>query len=178
MLTLGVPTLEEALRVGEWRNTALASLRTSLPSTYRSQTNFFRALMRETLSAHRPQFNYWSAHDISDGGRFVAFVGMNPIHHENKNAEISLIVDPAQARKGHGMQAVDAALKVGFTTYKLDAIYGECYHCNPGRAFWQRVCAKYNAHVAVLPYRKRWNDHMYDADLFTIDRQNWRESHG
>ena len=148
--------------VSRWRNEDRGSLRTPTMSDPVSQSNWFFNL---DTNVHR----YWGF--VGEGG-FVAFGGLTFISPENRSAEISLIVDPDQRRRGVGMESVRLLLHEGFHNMNLRVIYGEVYHCNPGRHFWRKVYEFWNAETAELPKRKYWDGKYFDSTYFAITRQD------
>jgi RimJ/RimL family protein N-acetyltransferase len=102
----------------------------------------------------------------------IGMGGLTDISLENRNAEISLIIDPELRGKGYGEQAVELILDQGFNFINLFAIYGEVYECNGGGVdFWEKIIEKYNAYSTDLPHRKYWNGDSWGSIHFTITRE-------
>ena len=160
-MLLRQPKQTDLHAVANWRNTVPESLRTHGETTYRQQDKFFEDVICNPQSKHK----YFGAYVEK---KMVALTGLTDVDYVNGNAELSLIVDPKQHGKGYGKSAVTQILNYGFNTLRLKYIYGECYYCNPGIGFWQKICTQYNAIVVDLPFRKFWNGQHHHSMYFTI----------
>jgi len=106
---------------------------------------------------------------------FIGMCGLENISWENRNAEISIILNPECHGKGYGNQAVELLLEQGFNYLNLENIYAECYMCNPAVKFWEKIAQKYNAKCCYLPNRKYWNGVYYDSFYFNINKSDYKE---
>ena len=151
-------------KVLTWRLGCPEVLRTTSPETEQTQRKFWDTVICNPLSAHR----YWSY--VDESGDMVAFVGLTAIDHVNRNAEISLIVDPTCRRQGIGTHAVEAVLHKAFYEMGLHSVYGEVYECSPYYDWWARLLTKMNvsAPPIILPDRKFWNGKFYNSRYFVF----------
>lgn len=145
----------------------MESLRTGYMTNSERQKNWYDSL---DPMVHR-YWAFFSPDSEAPHGQF-AFGGLTYISWENRSAEISLIVRPGDRKKGGGMESVRLLLHEGFHNMNLRVIYGEVYHCNPGRHFWRKVYEFWNAETAELPKRKYWDGKYFDSTYFAITRQD------
>lgn len=213
-MRLDVLTLEQCQLVREWRNQCLETLRTPYPLTKEQQEEFYKTRVCAREGPHR----YWAIigevrepvdrtesrtvpvpnmvavtvmpHPIGD--RTVSFVGMGGLTYiqwENRIAEISLILDPAQRGKGFGEQAVDLLLEQAFDRLGLKTVVGEVYGCNTeGIRFWAKMVDKYRPKdepkwQTIPPFvrlhnRKFWKGQFWPGEYFEFDADDWRKVHG
>lgn len=163
MIALRALSLEDALQVVAWRNRHPEALRTPFPLTAEMQAAWYREVVCDRSARAR----FWA---VDGGGTLVGMIGLVDIQWENGLAEISLMIDPALRRRGHGKAALDLVLEEAFDRMGLLTVWGECYECNPAIAFWQRECARRGAIIARLPRRKRWAGRLWDALHFSFAR--------
>lgn len=167
-MKLTVLTPDDVEVVRGWRNECLESLRTNRPLTYAEQVRFYEDCVSNPNSPHR----YYGIYEIN----FIGMGGLTYIDYINKNAEISLIINPAEQGKGYGQAAVGLLLNEGFRRLALENIYGEVYHCNqPGLKFWTAVVKKYHAFHTTLPNRKFWDGLLWDSTYFSINYQDYAD---
>lgn len=138
--------------VRHWRNTddIRLGLRTPYVLTHGMQARFYEQVVSQPQK-HR----YWAIR----GERFLGMAGLTDIEWENGHAEISLVLDPAEQGKGHGMEVVGLVLTEAFHRMRLLTVFGEVYEHNPARAFWFRALQRYGAEAdnVLLPRRKWWD---------------------
>jgi len=181
-------TLSDLKQVRLWRNESLVSLRTSFPLTQEMQADFYANVVCNRSANARywaiwgdVKIPYMQKTILPDGTKefypseanqccLIGMCGLENISWENRNAEISIIIDPDMTEKGYGAQAVDMLLEQGFNHLNLENIFGECYYCNPALLFWRKISEKYKAEEARLPYRKYWNGKYYDSLYFNINK--------
>jgi RimJ/RimL family protein N-acetyltransferase len=161
------PTITDVLKAGKWRDHARVGLRTPGFTTDDQQRAF-----HESLQGNHTM-RYWSVRTVPTG-KFVAFAGLSPIQWQNRLAEISLVTDPKETRKGHGMAAVDCVLDEAFGAMGLATVCGEVYHCNPAKDFWAKVVMRYEGHAVDLPRRKMWDGELHPSTWFTLTVDGWR----
>ena len=154
---------EEIEIVRKWRNEDLSYLRTPFVLTQEMQEEFYINTICNRLSDCR----FWA---VEEKNIFVAIVGFVSIHFQNRNAEISMILDPFHRGKGIGDEAFFELLKKGFNEINLENIYGECYMCNPSIKFWKKMIDKYKGIKTELPERKYYDGKMYDSIFFNFKR--------
>lgn len=167
-MILKQPKQTDLHTVAKWRNTVLESLRTHGETTYKQQDKFFENVICNPESKNK----YFGVYVEK---KMVALTGLTDIDFINGNAELSLIVDPSKKGNGYGSQSVKEILEYGFNRLRLKYIYGECYYCNSGIGFWQKICEKYNAIVVDLPFRKFWEGKHHHSMYFTI---SWEDYNG
>ena len=177
-MKLDVLTLGDCEQVRWWRNQDLSGLRTPYMLTMEEQQWFYSDIQNKNGS-----MRYWAIRDIAGSVTFgsgekieptvlIGMGGLTDISLENRNAEISLIIDPELRGKGYGEEAVRLILEQGFCFLNLFAIYGEVYHCNvAGLKFWQTIIKKYKALNSLLHNRKYWKGEYYHSDYFTITKE-------
>lgn len=158
-----------------WRNEALETLRTPYPLTREMQEDFYEDVICNRNSPHR----YWAIIRTIDDEieglvpetGFIGMGGLSYIQWENRIGEISLILVPAERRKGYGKKAVELLLDQAFNYMNLKTVWGECYWSNGmGVDFWMKIVEKkYKGFGVALPNRKFWKDRYYDSYYFSID---------
>ena len=172
-LKLRAPTREDVEAVRRWRehDAVRAGLRTPFMLTAKMQQDFYEAEICDRRSLHR----YWSfiaagnreSHGTTIGtNSLAAFGGLTDISWENGHAEISLIVDPRAAGKGIGSEAVKLILREAFNRLRLATVFGEVYHCNPAKGFWEKQIQTWKGGSVIVPRRKFWGGELWDATLF------------
>ena len=149
--------------VRKWRNSRLETLRTPYFLTQEMQEQFYHDIVCNRQANSR----WWSACHYSG---LVGLAGLTNIEWENGLAEISLILDPSEQKKGYGRAIVRMVLEQGFGNMGLKTIYGECYECNPAIEFWRKVTEEHGGYCTMIPRRKLWKGKLYDSLHFTI----WR----
>ena len=158
----------------QWRNTdaVRVGLRTPYMQTVEQQGEFYRRIGWEWLASHR----YWAVRVPELAGAeweptFLAMVGLTNIIWENGSAEISLLVDPKRQGEGSGKITLRLVLTEAFDRMRLQTVFGEVYHCNPGKLFWPNL---WDGHVEV-PRRKLWSGELHGAFLFWfLPSGKWR----
>ena len=113
---------------------------------------------------------------VYSGSVLVGMCGLVDIQWENSIAEISLIIDPKQQKRGMGYSAVELVLDEAFNRMGLKTVFGECYECNPAICFWKKITQKYNGYGTALLNRKLWNGKLYDSLYFSIDSDSTIQS--
>jgi RimJ/RimL family protein N-acetyltransferase len=178
-------------RVRLWRNKSLAMLRTPFLLTEEMQADFYKNVVCnrnanarywgiwDKATVIKPR-EAWSSFDdkkhTTAGVALIGMCGLENISWENRNAEISIIIDPDQQRKGYGAQAVALLLDQGFNYLNLENIFGECYTCNPAVEFWYRICKEYDVEKIYLPQRKYWQGKYYSSLYFNINKGAYNEN--
>lgn len=169
-------TKEQCEKVRQWRNLDISMYRTSYYITPEMQENFYHDVICNRKSDHR----YYSI--VMDCGdhqpdkecfHFVGMIGFVNISLENRNAEISIVIDPDIRHKGIGEKALSLLLHEGFNNLNLENIYGECYCCSPFIDFWKRMIEKHEIKFEVLPYRKYWNGEYHNSIYFNFNKSEF-----
>jgi RimJ/RimL family protein N-acetyltransferase len=164
-MKLDVLSLKDCQKARIWRNNVIETLRTSHFLTEEMQNNFYNNVVCDRNSKNR----FFALRNDTSEWSFIGMVGIVNIEWENRIGEISLIIDPSERGKGHGMKAIDLLLNKGFESLNLNTIYGECYNCNPSINFWEKVIKKYDAYKTILINRKYYNNIYYNSLYFSID---------
>jgi RimJ/RimL family protein N-acetyltransferase len=107
--------------------------------------------------------------------KFIGMGGLTNIEWENRQAEISLIINPALQKEGHGKEAVRLLLDQGFNHLNLDLVYGECFECG-AIAFWQSIVKRYSAKTRWLRKGKVMNGQRHRTMYFEIDDEDFRKA--
>lgn len=166
-----------------WRNKHLETLRTPYYIPYGMQIKFWEDIICNRKSEHR----YWAlkekrkelgkdcnfvdstGHNLQDVEEFVGVGGLTNISWENRNAEISLIIDDKYQRMGLGKKAVQLLLDQGFNYMNLENIYGEVYYCNElGVEFWKKMIKKYTGESVIKPRVKYYKGKYWDSLYFNF----------
>jgi RimJ/RimL family protein N-acetyltransferase len=183
IIILDALTEEDVERVRVWRNASLEALRTPYMLTKAMQGEFYRGLndraSRMRFWAIREAWKIKESYDEETGIHtttsglplLIGMGGFTDIQWENRNAEISLIIDPELRGKGYGEEAVDMLLKMAFNYLNLHCVYAEVYKCNEtGLNFWNKIAksGKWKAHNTDLIHRKYWNGKYWDSVMYTF----------
>lgn len=178
-------TLQDCETVRRWRNDALGTLRTPYVLTQEMQVNFYDNVICNPESEHR----YWGIYEtlppikvniLPDDKTIelplheaiIGMGGMTYIMWENSIAEISLIINPEQRKKGYGSKAVHLLLDDAFNRLNLKTVFGECYIIDGNEYFWKKQNPHYST---ILPNRKFWAGKYWDSFYFSFDRDKWRQ---
>jgi RimJ/RimL family protein N-acetyltransferase len=173
LMQLTALTKENCEQVREWRNLDISIYRTSYFFTRKMQENFYNNVICNRNSEHR----YWAVTNNrlvdNDGWTtdFIGMVGLTNISLENRNAELSIVINPELHKQGYGSKALELLLKKGFYELNLENIYGEAYLCNPNFGFWDSIIRKYKIYYVTLPGRKYWNGKYHDAVYFNFNKK-------
>lgn len=155
---------EDCVRIAEERNNVRAMLRTPGLTTQAEQEKFF-------LTHDRNKHKFFMFYEYNEPRGVCGLTNLEPI---NGRAEISLLIYEQHRSHGYGINTLHALLHEGFDNMRLNAIYGECYKCNPALAFWGRAIkeliasGKYTVNVTDIPATKYWGGTFYDSMFFTI----------
>lgn len=179
-------SLNDCEQVRQWRNENLAMLRTPFMLTGEMQAEFYH----NVICNRNANARYWAVVDdenqtinkLSNGlpapeqnTKLIGMIGLENISWENRNAEVSIILNPDYQRKGYGTQAVDLLLNQGFDYLNLENIYAECYTCNPALSFWHKMTSKYidkyNPKTAWLAKRKYWQGKYFDSLYINFEKE-------
>lgn len=167
MIYLAPITQDNCQIAREWRNNFRESLRTPIMLTREMQDDFFDKVAHERHSEDR----YWEVHtDDKKEIEFLGLGGLTDIEWENRLAEISLFISPAEHGKGYGTQAVKLLCEEGFNRMGLQTILGEAFLCNPNWKFWANLTQKFGGYATHLPNRKYWDGKYWDSYYFSWDR--------
>ena len=179
-----VLTLEDCLKVKEWRNETMNALRTPYGLTDEQQEDFYNNVVcdgkanarywgvwamievdfNDTWDTNKPVMSTRKAH------RLIGMAGLENIEWENRRGEISLILNPSERSKGNGDDAFNILLEKGFYELNLENIWGVCYECNPALVFWERQINKYNGQTAVFPNMKYYQGKYWRGFYFSFNR--------
>jgi RimJ/RimL family protein N-acetyltransferase len=166
-------SMQDCEQVRIWRNTCLESLRTPFPLTKEMQEQFYKNVICDRSSKSK-YVGIWVGESDEI---FIGMCGLENIEHENRRAEISMIINPEYQGKGYGRQAVELLFKHGFAWLNLESIWGECYQCNGAIKFWEKICHQYKAHTAILPRTKYYEGKYYGSMHFTVIKEAWLKWH-
>ena len=178
----------ETVRV--WRLSCPETLRTPDMLTAEMQQQYYKDVICNRES-HTRYWGLWDSlrelpsrcpGDFRQTETFIGMGGLENIHSENGNAEISLLIGPEYRKQGYGREAVKLFLGQAFNAMGLHSVYGECYECGPWR-FWDGLMLygyrngrpdgidDYTDHYQFLPDRKFWNGQHHDSYYFTFTRK-------
>lgn len=159
-------------KVVEWRNATHGVLRTPFMLTREMQEQFYKDVICNRNSDTR--FFACRVKGYGEPEKLIAQFGLNNISWENSNAEISIIIDPAYAKKGFGTRLVKYAIEYGFDELGLTNIYGEVYGCNSATVFWGKLVDKFNGTCTTLPQRKLHKGVLWDSMYFNFNKNDWK----
>lgn len=169
-MELKVLSLTDVEQVRQWRNEQAEMLRTPFPLAKEQQEAFYRNVICNRQSNAR----YWG---IWVDEKLVGMAGLENIQHENRLAEISLLLNPNHLIKLY--EALRLILYEGFMNMNLENIYTEVYLCNPNVNIWVSAYVQFKEHECklppVLPNRKYWNGQYYDSLYLNITREDFWE---
>jgi RimJ/RimL family protein N-acetyltransferase len=182
MLELRPLSLEDMEQIRIWREGVRETLRTPYMLTKEMQEDYYRS----TICNRDSKTRYWSlvtkrvtcAYGSAPVESFVlvGYGGIENIHHENGNGEISLLIGPQYRKNGYGLEAVRLFLTEAFDNMRLYSVYGECYESSPAVAFWKKCVAEFNGLSTELPFRKFYGGKHWGSYYFTFTRDTWRRA--
>jgi RimJ/RimL family protein N-acetyltransferase len=150
----------------KWRSKCPESLRTNKELTIENQLDFYDNVISNKNSNAR----WWG---IEVNYVLVGYCAIENTSWENRNGEISLLIDPEYHDKGYGKEAIKILLDKGFNQLNLNNIYGEVYLCNSAVSFWEKIIKQYNGTKSIMPNRKYWNGQYYDAIYFNFEKGDY-----
>ena len=156
-------TFEDCQNVREWRNQDIAAYRTPFFLTDSMQEDFYHNVVSDRTGPHR-----YMAVDYHNS--LVGMVGLVNIQWGNRNAEISIVIDPKKRRTGAGRKCLELLLDWGFNVMGLENIYGECYSCSPFKLFWFDIIKEYGLYNTILPGRKFYHGLYHDSIYFNFNK--------
>lgn len=169
MVKLDCLTERDVQKVRIWRNIVLETLRTPYFLTQSMQENFYKNVVCNPSSNCR-FFAVRGQYDVD----LIGMIGLTNIQWENRNAEISIIIDPEKRKKGFGSIAIDLLFDVGFYNLNLHMIYGEAYKTNHHNiSFWEGIIKKYDGYSTILPERKYYDGRYYNSIYFSITKSKY-----
>ncbi|MFA6056291.1 MAG: GNAT family N-acetyltransferase [Thermodesulfovibrionales bacterium] len=176
--TLSLPDLEQ---VRQWRNESLSALRTPFLLTQEQQETFYR----DVICNRQANARYWGVWIISDvttiGGMqlqqniLIGMCGVENIQHENRLAEISLLLKPDHTIDANFPDVLKLLLHEGFMNMNLENIFTEAYDCNPNIHLWLAVAAEYNCKVSMLTNRKYHNGGYWNSRYINFNKGDYLE---
>lgn len=196
-MTLEPLTRDDAEQVRIWRNLPemQATLRTPKRLTYEEQQDWYTREIANRESHTR----YWALkgpplcpdeecetckkHGV-DGKKglrldlpyvLVGYGGIEHISWENRNGELSVLIDPARHKQKLGSEAIELFLDQAFNYLNLEAIFAECYECGP-TGFWQQMKHKYGGMGSFLPCTKYYDGTYYGSEVTTFTKESFIES--
>jgi RimJ/RimL family protein N-acetyltransferase len=180
-MILQIPTLDDCEEVRMWRNECLETLRTPYPLTAEMQEAFYRDVICNRSSPHRYWSIVFSEKEIPhipltniNSTTVVGFGGLTNIQWENRQAEISLIVNPDMRNKEYGEKAAHLILDQAFNYMNLELVYGECYWCNPkALGFWKKIVEFYNGQEMPIRKGKYWSGQHFGTMYFDITKDEF-----
>ena len=96
---LTVLTKDQCEQIRQWRNQNISRYRSSFLLTNEMQEDFYKDVICNKNSKHR----YWAIIEF----QFLGIVGLTDISLENRNAEISLVINPEERKQNYGEQALE-----------------------------------------------------------------------
>jgi RimJ/RimL family protein N-acetyltransferase len=165
-MNLTILTRKNCELVRQWRNQDISIYRTPFLITEEMQLDFYENVICNRNSNHR----YWA---VMSGTPevFLGMVGLTDISLENRNAEISIVLDPEIRGSGNGEKAFDLLLDKGFNELNLDSIFAECYEYNGAVKFWDKMAKKYKADKVRLPMRKFYKGLYFASYFYTFVKE-------
>ena len=104
--------------------------------------------------------------------RRVAVVTLSDIDNRHKRAEFGIYVDPNRQGQGIGKRALPLLLKVAFTGYGLETVWGETLDGNhAGKLF--EACGMAHTGLRRSFYLK--DGKHTDAHIYSVLRSEWHE---
>lgn len=174
-MTLEPLTLEDMEQIRRWRHEVPETLRTPYMLTREMQEDYYHNVICNRDSKTR----YWALKQnriSKDFARceFMGYGGIENISWENRNGEMSLLIDPGYRGEGYGKEAVRLFLDQAFGNLNLYTVYGECYYSGPV-GFWAKMIEIYGGTDAYLPCRKYYDGKYYGSYYFTFYRSKYYE---
>lgn len=168
-ICLDVLKYEDMEKIRKWRNEISKSgyFRTPYLLTEKMQEDFFNNVINNRSSNSR-YFGIFK-NEMKNLKTFIGYCGLDKIEWENAIAEIGLMLNPVEIKKGYGSKAVSLLLNEAFNNMRLNNIYGECYKCNPNIQFWEKIVKKHNGYKTILPARKYFDGSFYDSLYFNFN---------
>jgi len=151
------------VKLYEWRNDERVRpyLRTTLDNYMDNQIDWLESIIKRTDCFYYYVFN---------NKKLVGYCALEQIHWQNSTAEISLLINPNESRKGIGKKVVNQLLSIAFNRYNLNLIWGEVYAHNPAIKFWSSVGFEFES---TLRNRKYHNNEYHNSRIFSMTRDEY-----
>ena len=162
-------SLYDIQKVRRWRNEQLEMLRTSFPLTEEMQEDFYKNVICNRNSNSK----FWG---IWTGSEFIGICGLENIQWENRNSEISLLLNPEYPLNKHGKEVLKLLLYEGFMNMNLENIYTEVYDCHKELSFWYDMIKKYKCMFSALPNRKYYNGKYHNSTYINFNKEDFNEN--
>lgn len=155
----------------DWREEELSGLRTSQFILDIEQEKFYESLhKRKDIILFSIVKEGKCGDDLANMQHpgVIGIGGFVNINQSNRNAEISLIVNPIHRTLGYGNACLRVLLNYAFNIMNIKNVYGEVYFSNKHFPFWKKFIDKYNLFSTTLPERKYFNGTYYDSLYFNV----------
>jgi RimJ/RimL family protein N-acetyltransferase len=111
------------------------------------------------------------ADEVNRYDELLGYCGLIKIENIARTAEMSLLINPAEARKGYGTEAVKQLLHVAFNELNLNCVYVQCYTTSKER--WEFFKKQGFHEEGILRARKFWDGKYYDTIIGSILKEEW-----
>ena len=167
MITLGIITLPDSLKIADWRNDYLkeGSLR-SIAETIKENQNEWLKNIQTDDSCH-----YFSIYNKKE---LVGYCGLDKIDKANNHAEVSLLIGREHSLKSYGRKAIGELLRVAFDNLKLNLVWGEVYNTTNNLKFWMKSGFIVDGRARM---RKKWEGVYYSSTFISINSQEYRRKY-
>lgn len=147
--------------IADWRDLSQATLRTTYATTKINQLDWFKKIVNNNHD------QYYFIFDAENDG-LIGYCGLDKMHEINRTAEISCLISPEKWENGHGKDAIEKLLMIGFNQFNLNCIFGECYNTTTNIDFWEKCGFTIEG---VLKQRKYWQGQYFDSYSFSMTRE-------
>jgi len=155
---------DELLKIAEWRNETLESLRTPFKTPVRIENQL------KWVDSMDPEKDKYFFIYLKDG-TFIGYCGLNNICTINKTAEVSLLIGTPFQGRGYGRKVIKTLLGHAFVFIKLECVYIEVYATtNKFHGFWEKLGF---IEEGILRKRKFWDNIYYNSHMASILREEY-----
>jgi len=159
--------------IAEWRNQSMISLRSSdLTAKGEAQKRWVESFG----PSEKYYFIYESAKSCPEDSRFYTFLGycgLDKIDPVNKTAEMGLLINPEQHKKGYGTKTVKELLRMAFEDFNLNCIFIEVIHSINNWDFWLKQNFFYEGTLRARHFK---DNRFCESRVGSILKEDWKNT--
>lgn len=163
--------------IAEWRNQSIISLRSNdLTAKGESQRKWIESFTDKEKyyfiydnSKKHPLVDH-NLKPIPKSYWLIGYCGLDKIDPVNKTAEMGLLINPAQHKKGYGSAVVKELLRMAFEDFNLNCIFIEVILSGTGNiSFWEKQGFVTEGQLRARHFK---NGQYYDSKIGSVTRES------